>query len=83
MAWTEITRARHDKPIRPQAQAARLPRLHPGASRLSGTAYVPGRRLPAASLGFLRLLAAHHAARHPALRAGRRQCPTPEPAGIS
>ena len=39
-----------------------------------------GRRL---RLEFLRLLAAHHSARHPALGAGRGQCPAPEPAGIS
>ena len=70
-------------PRRRQAQAARLPRLHPGGCRLSGTASVPGRRLPAARLGRFRLLAAHHPARHPALRAGRGQCPAPEHAGIS
>src|ERR1700719_2030374 len=70
-------------PRRRQAQAARLPRLHPGGCRLSGTAPVPRRRLPAARLGRLRLLAAHHPARNPALGAGRGQCPAPRPAGIS
>ena len=70
-------------PRRRQAQAARLPRLHPGGCRLPGTASVPGRRLSAARLGRLRLLAAHHPAGNPTLGAGRRQCHAPEPAGIS
>ena len=70
-------------PRRRQAQAARLPRLHPGGCRLSGTAPVPPRRLPAARLGRFRLLAAHHPARNPALGAGRGQCPAPEETGIS
>jgi hypothetical protein len=39
--------------------------------------------LPAARLGLLRLLAAHHPAWHSALRAGRRQCPAPQHARIS
>ena len=70
-------------PRRRQAQAARLPRLHPGGCRLPGTASVPGRRLPAARLGRFRLLAAHHPPRYPALGAGRGQCTAPEHAGIS
>ena len=48
-----------------------------------GLLSVPGRRLPAARLGRLRLLAAHHPARHSALGAGRGQCNAPEHAGIS
>ena len=48
-----------------------------------GPLSVPGRRLSAARLGRLRLLAAHHPAGNPTLGAGRRQCHAPEPAGIS
>ena len=70
-------------PRRRQAQAARLPCLHPGGRGLPGTASVPGHSLPAARLGLLRLLAAHHPARHPALRAGGGQCAAPDHAGIS
>ena len=70
-------------PRRRHAQAARLPRLHLGRLSSCWTASGPGRRLPAARLGRFRLLAAHHPARHPALRARRGQCPAPEHAAIS
>src|SRR3954465_2603045 len=60
-----------------------LPRLHPGGCRLSGTTSIPRRRLSSARLDVLRILAADHSPRHPALRARRRHCATPEPAGIS
>src|SRR4051794_17579829 len=47
------------------------------------TTSIPRRRLSSARLDVLRILAADHSPRHPALRARRRHCATPEPAGIS
>ncbi len=66
-----------------QTQAPCLSRLHPGRSRLPGTASVPLRRLSQARLELLRVLAANHSTRHPALRARRRHRATPQPARIS
>src|SRR4051812_25990820 len=54
-----------------------------GGCRLSGTTSITRRRLSSARLDVLRILAADHSPRHPALRARRRHCATPEPAGIS
>src|SRR6202041_2382843 len=70
-------------PQRRQAQASRLPRLHPGRHHLPGTASVPCRCPSPARLELFRLLAANHSPRHPALRARRRHHATPEPPRIS
>lgn len=70
-------------PQRRQAQASRLPGLHPSRHHLPGTASVPRRCLSPARLELVRLLAANDSPRHPALRARRRHRATPQPPRIS
>src|SRR5208283_160070 len=70
-------------PRRRQAQAPRIPRLHPGRHRLPWTASLPRGRVSPARLELLRVLVAHNSPGHPALRACRRHRATPAPSGIS
>jgi len=60
-----------------QAQNARLSRLHSGRRRGPRPAPVSRGRRPQAGLGLVRIVAAHHSSRHPAVRIRRRQRAAP------
>src|SRR6202795_1015426 len=66
-----------------QTQNARLPCLHPGWRGRPGIAPVSRRRRSQACLEFLRVLAAHHSSRHPAIGVCRGKSAAPDTSRIS
>src|SRR6516165_3929327 len=66
-----------------QTQNARLPCLHPGWRGRPGIAPVSRRRGTQACLEFLRVLAAHHSSRHPAIGVCRGKSSAPDTSRIS